>query len=129
MSTHTLHPADYLNRLRRAGRGLPRSRLKELAAETEEHLSEAIPPKASDAEALTVLDRLGEPEEIIDAEEPRPDALQDTPGPASGPRSSCSCAGGVIFGIGWPRHPRHRRPCHLRAGADRHHCLLARRAR
>jgi hypothetical protein len=103
MSTHTLHPlaADYLNRLRRAGRGLPRSRLKELAAEIEEHLSEAIGPEASDAEALTVLDRLGEPEEIIEAEEPRSAARQDTPGTREWAAIILLLFGGFIFGVGW----------------------------
>jgi uncharacterized membrane protein len=104
MSTRTLHPlaADYVDRLRRAGRGLPRGRLKELVAEIEEHLSEAIGPEASDAEALTVLDRLGEPEEIVDAEEPGWDPL---PADARGTKEWAAIIlllfGGFIFGIGW----------------------------
>ena len=74
MTTDTLHPlaAEYLEHLRRAGRGLPPGRLRELLAEIEGHLSEAIDPSASDAQALTVLDKLGEPEAIIAAEMPDP---------------------------------------------------------
>jgi hypothetical protein len=93
MTTDTLHPlaAEYLERLRRAGRGLPPGRLRELLAEIEGHLSEAI-ASASDAQALTVLDKLGEPEAIIAAETPHPDELPDRPEPGNGPRSSCSCS-------------------------------------
>ena len=82
MTTDTLHPlaAQYLQRLRRAGRGLPPGRLRELLAEIEGHLSEAIDPSASDAQALTVLDKLGEPEAIIAAETPHPDELPDRRG-------------------------------------------------
>jgi hypothetical protein len=62
MTTDTLHPlaADCLERLRRAGRRLAPGRRRELLAEIEGHLSEAIDPGASDAQALTVLDKLGD---------------------------------------------------------------------
>lgn len=93
MTTDTLHPlaAEYLERLRRAGRGLPPGRLRELLAEIEGHLSEAI-ASALDAQALTVLDKLGEPEAIIAAETPDPDELPDPREPGNVPRSSCSCS-------------------------------------
>ena len=79
MTTDTLHPlaAEYLERLRRAGRGLPPGRLRELLAEIQGHLSEAIDPSASDAQALTVIDKLGEPEAIIAAEMPQEDELPE----------------------------------------------------
>jgi hypothetical protein len=103
MTTHTVHPLadDYLKRLRRAGRGLPRTRLAELVDEIEEHLSEAIRPEASDAEALTVLDRLGEPEAIIEAEEPRRAAPPDRRGTREWAAIILLLFGGFIFGIGW----------------------------
>jgi hypothetical protein len=84
MTASTLHPlaADYLQRLRRAGRGLPRGRLAELVAEIEGHLSEALDAKASDAEVLTVLDKLGEPEAIIEAEAPYRDPRMGRDHPA-----------------------------------------------
>ena len=40
-------------------------------------MSEAIEPGASDAQALTVLDKLGDPEAIIAAEMPRQDEPPD----------------------------------------------------
>lgn len=69
-TTTTLHPlaADYLKRLERAARRLPRGERRELVEEITAHLSEATDPDMSDAEALTVLDRLGDPEDIVDAE-------------------------------------------------------------
>ncbi len=72
MTPDTVHPLaeDYLRRLRRAGRQLPPERLRELVAEIERHLAEAIPPGASDHEVLEVLERLGSPGDIVDAERP-----------------------------------------------------------
>ncbi len=72
MTPDNLHPLaqDYLRQLRRAGRQLPPERLRELVAEIERHLSEAVPRGASDHEALEVLERLGSPGDIVDAERP-----------------------------------------------------------
>jgi hypothetical protein len=103
MTTDTLHPlaAEYLQHLRRAGRGLPPRRLRELLAEVEAHLSEAIDPGASDAEALTVLDKLGEPEAIIAAETPHPDELPHHRGGREWAAIILLLLGGFILGIGW----------------------------
>jgi hypothetical protein len=103
MTTNTLHPlaAQYLARLRRAGRGLPPGRLRELLAEIEGHLSEAIEPNASDAQALTVLDRLGEPEAIIAAETPHPDELLRRRGTREWAAIILLLIGGFIVGVGW----------------------------
>jgi hypothetical protein len=103
VSTHILHPlaADYLHRLRRTGRGLPRGRLNELVAEIEGHLSEAIGPEAADAEALTALDRLGSPEEIIEAEQPQSPPAGDRRGTREWAAIVLLLFGGFIFGIGW----------------------------
>jgi len=59
----SLHPLarDYLKRLKKAAR---RTRRKELIEEIEAHLREALPAGASEVEALSVLERLGEPEQI-----------------------------------------------------------------
>jgi hypothetical protein len=72
MTTTTIHPlaADYLDRLEHAARRLPRGERRELVEEIGAHLAEAIEPGMSDAEALTVLDQLGDPEEIVDAQLP-----------------------------------------------------------
>jgi hypothetical protein len=103
MTTDTLHPlaAEYLERLRRAGRGLPPGRRRELLAEIEGHLSEAIDPSASDAQALTVLDKLGEPEAIIAAETPHQDELPDRRGSREWVAIILLLLGGFIFGVGW----------------------------
>jgi uncharacterized membrane protein len=67
MNAATLHPLakDYLKRLKKAAASLPRARRKELLAEIEAHLAEALPPGASEAEALNALERLGDPAEIV----------------------------------------------------------------
>jgi hypothetical protein len=103
MTTDTLHPlaADYLERLRRAGRDLPAGRRRELLAEIEGHLSEAIEPGASDAQALTVLDRLGEPEAIIAAEMPPRDEPANRRGVAEWAAIILLPFGAFIFVVGW----------------------------
>ena len=67
MNAATLHPLarDYLKRLKKAAAVLPPARRGELLAEIESHLSEALPAGASETEALNVLERLGEPAEIV----------------------------------------------------------------
>jgi hypothetical protein len=103
MTTDTLHPlaAEYLQRLRRAGRVLEPGRLRELLAEIEAHLSEAIDPSASDAQALAVLDKLGEPDAIIAAETPRPDEPPNRPAIRNWATIILLLLGGFIFGVGW----------------------------
>jgi hypothetical protein len=103
MTTDTLHPlaAEYLERLRRAGRSLPAGRRRELLADIEGHLSEAIDPSASDAQALTALDKLGDPEAIIAAEIPQPDSLPAGRGTREWAAIILLLLGGFIVGIGW----------------------------
>jgi hypothetical protein len=103
MTVHALHPLadDYLHRLKRAGRRLPRGRLKELTAEIEGHLAEATSPEASEAEVLTALDRLGEPEAIVDAEQPRTLAAEDPRGTQEWAAIFLLLFGGFFVGIGW----------------------------
>ena len=103
MTTDTLHPlaADYLQRLRDAGRDLPPGRLRELLAEIEAHLTEAIEPTASDAQALTVLDKLGEPETIIADETPRPDELPERRTTTKWAAIGLLLFGGFVFAVGW----------------------------
>jgi hypothetical protein len=60
----------YLDRLRNAARALDARERDDLVCEVEAHLMEAIPPGATEAEVRTVLDRLGEPEEIVAVERP-----------------------------------------------------------
>jgi HAAS domain-containing protein len=102
MTTQVLHPlaADYLERLRAAARRLPRGRREELIADIEVHLTEAIAPDAGDAEALTVLDRLGTPEDIIEAEEPA-GLSTDARGIHEWAAVILLLFGGFVVGVGW----------------------------
>lgn len=103
MTTHTLHPlaAEYLKRQRRAGRGLAPDRIQELLAEIEGHLSEAIDTSASDAQALTLLERLGEPEAVIAAETQQPDELPERRRATEWGAIFLLLFGGFIFLFGW----------------------------
>lgn len=103
MTTNTLHPlaADYLDRLERAGGRLPRGRRIELVAEIEAHLLEAVGSDASNAEALTALDRLGEPEAIIDAEQPIAMVPADPRGTKEWAAIILLSLGGFVAGVGW----------------------------
>jgi hypothetical protein len=103
MTTDTLHPlaADYLKRLQNAGRGLPPERIRELGAEIEAHLAEAIEPGATDAQVLTVLDKLGPPEAIIAAESPETEDVSPRSGLGEWAAIALLLFGGFIFGIGW----------------------------
>ena len=76
------HPAvhRYLDDLRKATRDLPRARQRELLAEIEEHLAETAPPGASQAQVREALDRLGDPQQIAEAEHERRRSSQLQPG-------------------------------------------------
>jgi hypothetical protein len=90
----------YLKRLSKAARGLPRSRRRELVAEIEQHIRYALieTPVDSEAEMLTLLDRIGDPEEIAAAASGRPVT-----------RSTAMetwaiillLLGGFLFAVGW----------------------------
>lgn len=103
MSTTTLHPlaAAYLDRLREAGRRLPRKDFRELYDEVEAHLAETTDSAMSDAEVLTVLDRLGDPEDIVEAERPSSTAPVGGAGAREWSAIVLLLFGGFIFGVGW----------------------------
>lgn len=69
MLTTPLHPLaeDYLQRLRLAAEGLPRSDRDELVTELRSHLETGLPPDASEADVRNFLENLGAPEEIAAA--------------------------------------------------------------
>jgi hypothetical protein len=104
MNDSSLHPLarDYLKRLEKAAANLPRARRKELVEEIEAHLREALPPGADEAEALNVLERLGEPEEIVAETGPRTEPMLTI---SAGKREWLAIPllllGGFIAGIGW----------------------------
>ena len=103
MSTGTLHPLaeEYLDRLERAAEHLPRARRRELVDDIEAHLAEALGPDPSDAEVLTALDRLGEPDEIVAAEAPRPAPEPDPRGVHEWGAIILLLLGGFVFVVGW----------------------------
>jgi hypothetical protein len=71
---------QYLKELSQASRDLPRRRRRELLTEIEEHVREALmaTPVENDAEMLTLLDRIGDPEEIAAAANPTPKGTRST---------------------------------------------------
>jgi hypothetical protein len=103
MTTKTLHPlaAEYLDRLREAARRLPRARRDELVDEIRSHLLESLAADAGEAQVRSVLDRLGDPAEIVAAEQP----LETVPADARGTREWAAIilllAGGFVFLVGW----------------------------
>lgn len=102
MTDSTLHPlaADYLKRLRNAARSLPRGRRDDLLADIESHLAESAALGASEADVRTALDRLGDPDQIVAAEQ------DGEPGQRRGPLEWGAIilllVGGVVIPvIGW----------------------------
>ena len=103
MSTSTLHPVAtaYLQQVRREGRDLPGDRLAELLVDLEEHLSAAIPADASDQDAREVLDRLGDPREIVAAERPESIGPAERRGTREWAAIFLLLFGFVAAGVGW----------------------------
>ena len=102
MNAATLQPLarDYLKRLEKAAASLPRARRKELLGEIEAHLSEALPAGASETEALNVLERLGEPAEIV-AEAGTGQASVARVGLNERVAIILLLVGGFLLGVGW----------------------------
>ncbi|WP_433272406.1 HAAS signaling domain-containing protein [Actinosynnema sp. CS-041913] len=66
----TQHPlvSSYLGRLARQAAPLAAGRRKELLQEIRSHIEVSLPARPSEAEVSALLDRLGTPDEIVDAE-------------------------------------------------------------
>jgi hypothetical protein len=103
MTTTTMHPlaADYLNRLERAARRLPRAERRELFEEIASHLSEATNAGMSDAEILTALDRLGDPDDIVEAQLPDQPPRSEGIGGLQWVAILLLLFGGFLFFFGW----------------------------
>jgi hypothetical protein len=105
MTTTTLPPAAvaYLKHLRRAARPLPRETRQELLSDIEAHLQEAIDVEMSEAEVLSILQRLGSPEEIVAAHSSG--AVDSSSSSAKGVHEWAAIIlllfGGFAIGIGW----------------------------
>lgn len=70
----------YLERLSKAAQDLPKARRRELVAEIEQHIRDALieAPVGNEAEMLTLLDRIGEPDEIVAAASGPPKVTRST---------------------------------------------------
>ena len=104
MNATTLHPLarDYLKRLKKVSTRLPRAPRKELTLEIEAHLSEALPAGAGEAEALNVVERLGEPDQIVaEAEMELEEGLKARAGVRETLAVSLLLFGGFLFVVGW----------------------------
>jgi uncharacterized membrane protein len=104
MSSGSADPliTGYLERLRAAGRGLPRDSRDELVQQLAEHLRDAAPSGSSRAEVLAALDRLGEPETIVAEESERLGIAPARPGAREWWAIPSLLFGGVILPlIGW----------------------------
>jgi uncharacterized membrane protein len=73
---------EYLRRLETAAAHLQRSRRAELIAEIREHIETALREEdaADEVAVRNILERLGSPEEIVDATEPAPTKVSREPG-------------------------------------------------
>lgn len=91
----------YLKRLSKAARDLPRARRRELVSEIEQHIRETLieSPVDNEAEMLTLLDRLGDPEEIAAAASGRPEASRSTTMETWA--IILLLLGGFVFLVGW----------------------------
>ena len=101
MTTTSTHPlaADYVRRLERAARVLPRHQRDELLGEIRDHLDAGIRPDATEADVRNLLDDLGPPETIVAAARP------DGPKVERGPREVLALimlvTGLPMFLVGW----------------------------
>jgi hypothetical protein len=95
--------AAYLRRLERALADLPRARRRELGEEISEHIAAARAqlPAESEAEVRTILERLGEPEEIADDARERLGIALAKPGAREVWTVILLPLGGLAYGIGW----------------------------
>jgi hypothetical protein len=68
----TTHPLadDYLRRLDRAARALPRRERDDLVADIRGHLDAGLVPGAAEADVRNLLDELGPPEDVVAAASP-----------------------------------------------------------
>jgi hypothetical protein len=102
MSTSTLHPLaeGWLHELERAAAVLPPAERRELVADLRAHLTEALAPDAGEAEVRIVLDRLGDPQQIV-AEAGGPEPESSRRGKLEWSAIVLVLAGGLLYGVGW----------------------------
>ncbi len=94
--------ADYLRRLNRELRGLPRERRREVVNEIAAHIAQEqeAAPIENEADLLTLLDRIGQPEEIAAEASERVDGAERSTGNEIA-AIVLLLVGGFILGVGW----------------------------
>ena len=92
---------NYLRRLRKASRELPREERGELRAQIEEHLRAALPDGASEATTRTALERLGDPTELVAEHLDRLGVPARRAGTQEWAAITLLLIGGFIFVAGW----------------------------
>ena len=93
---------DYLDDFRSLTRNLPKRRRDELLGEIEAHIVEALPPQPSEAEIRAVLDRLGDPEQIVAEERERLGIAPRRPGALEWIALVLLLIGGIVVPfVGW----------------------------
>jgi hypothetical protein len=92
---------NYLNGLRGASRELPREERGELRAQIEEHLRDALPTDPSEAMTRTVLERLGDPTELVAEHLDRLGLRARRVGTQEWAAIILLLIGGFIFFVGW----------------------------
>jgi hypothetical protein len=100
----TTHPLveRYLSDLRKALRDMPRRQRDELVAEIASHIEQTLPEGASDAEVMTALDRLGDPDQIAGAERERLGVAEPAAGWLEWLAIPLLLIGGVVLPVvGW----------------------------
>jgi hypothetical protein len=92
---------NYLKRLSKSASDLPRARRRELVSEIEQHIRETLSetPVESQAKMLTLLDRLGDPEEIAAVASGKPEATRSTTMETWA--IILLLLGGFVFLVGW----------------------------
>ena len=101
-ATHATQIIDgYLKRLDSELSSIPTARRKELAAQIAEHIAQARQelPEETDADLLTILDRVGEPDEIAAEARASLDITTAKPGPLEIFALLLIGVGGVIFPV------------------------------
>lgn len=91
--TRTWHTA-YLNELEQAAAGLPTERRAELLAQVNEHLDRELSDITDATEAQLVLDRLGDPYDVV------AEAAADLPEPVSTGSNAAEIISLLLLGIG-----------------------------
>jgi hypothetical protein len=92
---------NYLKRLRSASRDLPSEERGELRAQIEEHMRDALPPDPTEAVTRTVLERLGDPQDLVAEHLDRLGVPARRVGNQEWAAIILLLIGGFVFLVGW----------------------------